>query len=214
MKKFVIMIVVIVILVSSVILIPNFNENNITNAQTGVHIVVNGDSMWKIAVRYETGLSEIIKANPQIKNPALIYPGQKITIPETTPLKTVEDEVIRLVNAERSKRGLYPLKYHWELSRIARYKSQDMIKNNYFSHTSPVYGSPFTMLSNFGINYVAAAENIAYGQKSASEVMNSWMNSAGHKANILSTSVTHIGVGAAKSANGTMYFTQTFVKFR
>lgn len=171
-----------------------------------------GDSMWKIAVRYEIGISELIKANPQIKNPALIYVGQVINIPEPSSLLSLEDEVIRLVNVERVKNGLQPLKKNWEASRVARYKSQDMIDKGYFAHISPTYGSPFKMMEAFGLRFSAAAENIAYGQRTPSEVMNSWMNSDGHRANILSRSYTHIGVGAAKSYNGTLYWTQMFLK--
>lgn len=185
---------------------------NTALAQGKVHVVQPGDSMWKIAVRYEIGLSELIKANPHITNPAIIYVGQRITIPEAAPLKTIEDEVIRLVNVERSKRGLQPLKYNWQVARVARIKSQDMINNNYFSHISPVYGSPFKMLESYNLRFSSAAENIAYGQRSAQEVMNTWMNSSGHRANILSNTVTEIGVGVAKKSNGTMYFTQIFIK--
>jgi uncharacterized YkwD family protein len=124
----------------------------------------------------------------------------------------MEDEIIRLVNERRVSAGLQPLKYNWQAARVARYKSQDMINNGYFSHISPVYGSPFKMMESFGLRFSAAAENIAYGQRSAQEVMNSWMNSPGHKANILSKSYTQIGVGVAKKSNGTMYFTQMFLK--
>ncbi|MFP3361257.1 CAP domain-containing protein, partial [Planococcus sp. SIMBA_143] len=74
-------------------------------------------------------------------------------------------EVVKLVNVERSKVGLPPLKENWELSRVARYKSEDMINKNYFSHTSPTYGSPFQMMKDFGISYQAAGENIAAGQR-------------------------------------------------
>lgn len=171
-----------------------------------------GDSLWKIAVKYEIGIAELIKANPQIKNPALIYVGQTITIPEGAPLKALEDEVIRLVNAERVKNGLSPLAYNWQAARVARIKSQDMINNKYFSHTSPIYGSPFKMLESYGLRFSAAAENIAKGQRTAQEVMNSWMNSPGHRANILSKSFTQIGVGAAKDSNGTLVWTQIFLK--
>lgn len=174
--------------------------------------VQSGDSMWKIAVRFEIGLSELIKANPQIKNPALIQVGQIINIPEGSPLKTLEDEVITLVNRERVNNGLQPLKYNWEAARVARIKSQDMINNNYFGHISPIYGSPFKMLESYGLRFSAAAENIAYGQRTAQEVMNSWMNSPGHRANILSRSFTEIGVGAAKASNGTLHWTQIFLK--
>ncbi len=181
-------------------------------AQQTTYMVVRGDTMWGIAVKFEIGLSELIKANPQIKNPALIYVGQKINIPEADPLKTFEDEVIRLVNLERTSRGIPALTKNWELARVARYKSQDMVNKNYFSHTSPTYGSPFTMMQNFGLRFTAAAENIAYGQRSAKEVVAAWMNSPGHRANILSAAYTQTGVGAAKKSNGTLYWTQMFIK--
>lgn len=171
-----------------------------------------GDSLWKIAVRFEIGVSELIAANPQIKNPALIFVGQRITIPNATPLKAIEDEIVRLVNQQRGWNGLGPLAQDWQASRVARYKSEDMIAKNYFAHISPTYGSPFLMMENFGLRFSAAAENIAYGQTSAKAVMDVWMNSAGHKANILNKSFTHIGVGVAKKANGTLYFTQMFLK--
>ena len=173
------------------------------------HTVVPGDSMWKIAVKYEVGLSEIKNANKQIINPDLIYPGQVLNIPKTdTAVVNYENEVIRLVNEIRVKNGLNPLISDWELSRVARYKSQDMKDNNYFSHTSPVYGSPFNMMKKFGISYKTAAENIAKGQKTPQAVVNSWMNSSGHRANILNPSYKKIGVGYVAGGN---YWTQMFV---
>ena len=173
------------------------------------HTVVPGDSMWKIAVKYEVGLSEIKNANKQIVNPDLIYPGQVLNIPKTDEtVVNYENEVVRLVNEIRVKNGLNPLISDWELSRVARYKSQDMKDNNYFSHTSPVYGSPFNMMKKFGISYKTAAENIAKGQKTPQAVVNSWMNSSGHRANILNPSYKKIGVGYVASGN---YWTQMFV---
>ncbi len=182
------------------------------SAAGDVYTVVKGDSMWKIAVRYEVGLSELIEANPQIKNPALIYPGDRIAIPEKSSLVSLEDEVVRLVNTERTKRGLSPLTKNWELSRVARYKSEDMLNRGYFAHNSPTYGSPFDMMESFGLRFTAAAENIAYGQRTPAEVMNAWMNSPGHRSNILSGNVSEIGVGVAKKSNGTLYWTQMFIR--
>lgn len=181
-------------------------------AQSQTYTVKSGDTMWKIANKYQVGLSEIISANPQIKNPALIYPGQKLTIPSIPDVKSQEDEVIRLVNIQRANAGLQTLTQNWQLSRVARYKSQDMIDKGYFAHTSPTYGSPFKMMESFGIRYSAAGENIAMGQRTPSEVMNAWMNSPGHRNNILSPSFTQIGVGLAKDKNGRMYWTQMFIK--
>ena len=173
------------------------------------HTVVSGDTMWKIAVKYQVGLSEIKSANPQISNPNLIYPGQVLNIPTTdSSVTSYEKEVIRLVNEIRVQNGLKELKYNWELSRVARYKSQDMRDNRYFSHTSPVYGSPFQMMKNFGITYRSAAENIARGQATPQAVVNAWMNSSGHRANILNASFTEIGVGYVADGN---YWTQMFI---
>lgn len=178
--------------------------------------VVSGDTLWKIASKCGIKLSDLLAANPQITNSTLIFPGQIINIPSTTSapndLKTLEAEVIRLVNVERAKVGRPKLTENSELSHVARIKSNDFIKNNYFSHTSPTYGTPFDMLKSFGITFTAAAENIASGQRSASEVMNSWMNSSGHRANILSSTYNQIGVGVAKNNNGNLYWTQMFIK--
>ncbi len=181
----------------------------VSASAAGTHTVARGDTMWRIAVKYEVGLSEIISANPHIKNPALIYPGQVITIPSLdSGVLAYESEVVRLVNAERAKRGLSSLTHDWELSRVARYKSQDMRDLGYFSHTSPTYGSPFQMMRSFGISYRSAAENIAKGYKSPAAVVDGWMNSSGHRANILNSSFTHIGVGYV--ADGA-YWTQMFI---
>lgn len=180
-----------------------------TGVSAATHKVVSGDSMWKIAVRYEVGLSEIIRANPQISNPDLIYPGQVITIPTVdSGVLNYESEVVRLVNEIRVQNGLKKLTEDWELSRVARYKSQDMKDNNYFSHTSPVYGTPFQMMKSFGISYKTAGENIAKGQKTPQAVVNAWMNSSGHRANILNSSYTKIGVGYVANGN---YWTQMFI---
>ncbi|CQR46014.1 Cysteine-rich secretory protein family protein [Paraliobacillus sp. PM-2] len=122
--------------------------------------------------------------------------------------QSFQKEVIQLTNAERKKQGLAELQMDSELSKAAQTKSEDMAKNNYFSHTSPTYGSPFDMLQEFGIDYTTAAENIASGQQSAQEVVTGWMNSPGHRKNILNKKVTHIGVGYA--ADGA-YWTQLFI---
>lgn len=173
------------------------------------HTVAAGDTMWKLAVTYQVGTSEIIQANPQISNPNLIYPGQVLSIPQTDASVTqYEAEVIRLVNNIRKQNGLSPLTANWELSRVARYKSQDMADRNYFSHTSPTYGTPFQMIKAFGLSYRTAGENIAYGYASPQKVVDGWMNSSGHRANILNASYTQIGVGYVAKGN---YWTQMFI---
>ncbi|HVI42636.1 MAG TPA: CAP domain-containing protein, partial [Anaerovoracaceae bacterium] len=84
--------------------------------------------------------------------------------------------------------------------------------NNYFAHQSPTYGSPFDMMKQFGISYSYAGENIAEGQRTPAEVMDGWMNSPGHKANIMNTSYTEIGVGYVTNSNGNSYWVQEFIR--
>ncbi|WP_338447889.1 CAP domain-containing protein [Niallia oryzisoli] len=123
-------------------------------------------------------------------------------------LSVYEQKVVDLTNAERIKNGLPALQVDMNLSKVAREKSNDMQRNNYFSHTSPTYGSPFDMMKKFGITYQTAGENIAMGQKTPEEVVQAWMNSEGHRANILNANFTHIGVGYAENGN---YWTQQFI---
>ncbi|WP_425462721.1 CAP domain-containing protein [Melghirimyces algeriensis] len=130
---------------------------------------------------------------------------------ETKSLSAFEKKVVELVNKERAKQGLRPLKSHVELSSVARKKSADMRDHNYFSHNSPTYGSPFDMMKRFGIKYRGAGENIAAGQATPEAVMKSWMNSSGHRANILNPDFTHIGVGYVKGGSYGCYWTQQFI---
>ena len=173
------------------------------------HTVAAGDTMWKLAVRYEVGTSEIIQANPQVSDPNLIYPGQVLAIPEVdAKVLQYEAEVIRLVNDIRKQNGLSPLTANWELSRVARYKSQDMLDNRYFAHNSPTYGTPVEMMRAFGLSFRTAGENIAYGYATPQKVVDGWMNSSGHRANILNASYKQIGVGYVAKGN---YWTQMFM---
>ena len=119
-----------------------------------------------------------------------------------------ENKVLELVNAERAKNGLAALQMDESVRKVARIKSADMSQNNYFSHTSPTYGTPFEMLKSYGISYRSAGENIAAGYTSPEAVVKGWMNSSGHRANILNASYTHIGIGY--EANG-HYWTQMFI---
>lgn len=182
------------------------------NAQNqDTYTVKPGDTLWKISVRYEIGLSEIIEANPQFTNPNMIYPNQKVNIPLIDRIKAIEHDVIELCNQERAKYGLGPLLPDWQTSRVARHKSQDMRDKRYFSHTSPTYGSPFVMLKAYNVSYRAAGENIAMGQPSPQAVVRGWMNSEGHRKNILSSNFSHIGVGYAEGGSGRYYWTQMFI---
>ncbi|MBR6669713.1 MAG: hypothetical protein IKL31_03075 [Ruminococcus sp.] len=126
---------------------------------------------------------------------------------ENPELAEYAKQVAILVNRERSSYGLQPVKYSPLLSEAANVRSSELCKN--FSHTRPNGTSCFTVLKEFDISYFSAAENIAYGQRNPDIVMNAWMNSSGHRANILSKNVEYIGVGVVYS-NGIYYWTQLF----
>lgn len=135
-------------------------------------------------------------------------PAQQPAPQASSQVSAYEQKVVELTNQERAKHGLKPLALDTELSKVAREKSRDMQSKGYFSHTSPTYGSPFDMMKQFGITYRTAGENIAMGQRTPEEVVNAWMNSDGHRKNILSSSYTHIGVGHIAEGN---YWTQMFI---
>ncbi|MCM3631002.1 CAP domain-containing protein [Paenibacillus glycanilyticus] len=135
----------------------------------------------------------------------LLYPLQE----------TFEDEVFALVNQEREAAGLLPLARLEVLFEAAEAKAQDMRDNNYFDHISPTYGTPGQMLTQFGVAWTAYGENIAAGQRTPAAVMEAWMNSPGHRANILSSKFTHLGVGYAPGTTDSRYRTywvQEFVR--
>ena len=121
-----------------------------------------------------------------------------------------EKEVFNLINQQRINNGLAVLKFDSEVQRVARIKVEDMAANNYFSHQSPTYGSPFDMLKNFKIAYRSAGENIA-ANSSNSGAVNAWMNSSGHRANILNSNFNYTGIGVVNSSKYGKIFVQTFV---
>ena len=127
-----------------------------------------------------------------------------------TNLSSDEQEVFDLINKQRTNNGLAALKIDDEVQRVARIKAQDMVNNNYFSHTSPTYGSPFDMLKSFKVSYKTAGENIA-GNSSNSGAVNAWMNSSGHKANILNNSFNYTGIGVVKSPRYGKIYVQMFI---
>ncbi|NHM29340.1 CAP domain-containing protein [Neobacillus terrae] len=136
-------------------------------------------------------------------------PAQPVPAVQTSSqLSAYEQKVVDLTNQERAKNGLPALKVDLALSKMARDKSKDMQANHYFDHTSPTYGSPFDMMKKYGISYTSAGENIAMGQKTPEEVVNAWMNSEGHRRNILNSNFTNIGVGYVAKGN---YWTQEFI---
>lgn len=171
--------------------------------------VSKGDTFWYIAQRYGLDYKQLMKLNPNVV-PTNMQIGEVIRLKASAQSpSSFEEQVAVLVNKERTSRGLKPLTHRADLKNVAEKKAQDMINSNYFSHTSPNYGSPFDMMKTFGISYQMAGENIAKGQKSPQEVMNSWMNSPGHRENILKPEYDAIGVGYYNGA-----WVQMFIKSR
>ena len=188
--------------------------------------------MWRIAKRYKVPFNKILELNKHYPNQSLIHPTDKIELPEgehgqsteldnssegtetaaEADVTTQAKQVLDIVNQERSKQGLKALTLDNELTNVATLKAQDMADKGYFDHNSPTYGSPFDMMQRFGVQYTSAGENIAAGQQTAEEVMNSWMHSSGHRANILNADYEKIGIGFVKGGQYGTYWVQLFKK--
>lgn len=194
-----------------------------------------GDNLYKIARRYNVDFWRVLELNKNhLRDVDLIHPKQHVYIPtddgngqtsndskanhdnttnaEINASTTQAAEILRLVNIERQKAGVKLLQLDETLNRVATVKSKDMAVNNYFSHDSPSYGSPFDLMHAFGVDYKSAGENIAAGQKTAADVMNAWLNSSGHRANILNANYTHLGVGYYNGGQMSPYWTQEFIE--
>ncbi len=148
----------------------------------------------------------------------LIYPESVTSDANTNEENTTssvltqdELDVFNLINEQRKNNGLSELKIDDDLQNVARIKAQDMVDNNYFSHNSPTYGTPFNMMKSFGIKYQTAGENIA-GNSNNKSAVTAWMNSEGHRANILSTSYEYTGVAVVTSPTYGKIYVQMFMK--
>ncbi len=147
--------------------------------------------------------------NPDTQKPDTQKPDtQKPTPPSTDQNRSYAQQVIDLVNDERSKAGLSAVTEATDVSAAAAIRAQEITSN--FSHTRPDGTYYNTVLDQSGISYWGSGENIAYGQKTPAEVMNGWMNSQGHRANILNASYTKIGVAYYQNSNGVTYWVQLF----
>lgn len=142
--------------------------------------------------------------------PAPTATASRSTAPSQAQLTADQQHMLDLINQERSKAGLGPLKIDSKLQTMAQAKSDDMVAKAYFDHTSPTYGSPFEMMKKFGISYTSAGENIA-GNSSVDKAHAALMNSPGHKANILKASFNYIGIGVTASPKYGKMFAQDFV---
>ena len=191
----------------SVITRVNKNEYIRIFAKIGDWYVIQTDSNYLGAV--SSKYVKLIYPNTSANNAGSSNSGSGVNT-TTSELTSDEKEVFNLINAKRTANGLQALKIDDELQNVARIKAKDMVDNNYFSHTSPTYGSPFDMIKKFGISYKTAGENIA-GNSTNSGAVEAWMNSSGHRANILNSSYNYTGIGVVKSPKYGKVYVQMFM---
>lgn len=159
---------------------------------------------------------EVPESTPNVPENTPEVPENTPNVPEETPDKPGTDvsefavRVFDLTNQERINAGLEPFKWSDDLAAVAYAHSADMAARNFFSHNNPDGQTPFDRMRAYGISYTYAAENIAMGQRTPEAVVSGWMNSAGHRANILNPNLTHLGVGFYQTSGGTNYWTQNF----
>jgi len=171
-------------------------------------VQVEGDYVGAVNKNYVKPI--YAKSNANTSTSSSNTSSNNSTSTNTAELTKDELEVFNLINQQRTNNGLSALKIDLEVQNVARIKAKDMVDNNYFSHTSPTYGSPFDMLSSFKISYKTAGENIAGNSNNQATVM-AWMNSSGHRANILNSSFTYTGVGVVSSSKYGKVYVQMFI---
>lgn len=158
---------------------------------------------------YITPVNEKTKNDPKLPNePA---PTQQKPIDETQGATAEEKQILDLVNNARKNAGAGTLEFDPSLAKVARDKAKDMVENNYFSHQSPTYGSPFEMMRKYGVSFKAAGENIA-GNQTMQGAFNAWMNSSGHKKNILNGNYNATGIGVYTSPVYGKIIVQMFIR--
>ncbi len=201
--------------------VVNTNTDKKSNTNTNTTTTKPADKVTKPT---ETSKNAATNTNTDKKNntntnTTTTKPADKVTKPAESTTKPAEtttnnqnlsyiEQVVKLVNEERAKAGLNPVTVDTNLGKAANKRAQEIVTS--FSHTRPNGSSFGTVLKEYNVSYNGAGENIAYGQKSPQEVMNGWMNSAGHRANILNAKFTKIGVGYYQSASGVNYWSQLF----
>ena len=189
-------------------IVANVKKNEYIRVFAGVGdwyvVQVEGDYVGAVNKKY---VKPIYPNNNQESNE---NNRQNSNTENTANLTADEQEVFNLINSERKKQGLAALTIDKEAQNVARIKAQDMVDNNYFSHNSPIYGSPFDMLKSFKVSYKTAGENIA-GNSSNTSAVNAWMNSSGHRANILNANFNYTGIGVVSGSKYGKIFVQVFI---
>lgn len=185
----------------------NITINNIKNIKSLEDILAYVNNNSSVNTPAPTRTPAPTSAPAPTTKPAPTVKPAPTTAPVNTGISSYASEVLRLVNIERSKAGLSALTTNSTLTAAANKRAQETKQS--FSHTRPNGTSAFTVLGEYGVSYRTAGENIAYGQRSPQEVVTGWMNSPGHRANILKSSFGKIGIGVYES-NGVIYWTQLF----
>lgn len=177
----------------------NYNSIGLLNKNEYVRIFGKiGD--WYIVQNEKNQIGTVHQAyiTPTTEEKAAVTNTEAIEEVQTSNLTSDESELLKLINLEREKNNLPNFEIDDALQNVARLKANDIVQNNYFSHTSPTYGTPFEMLKNNSIAYKTASENIA-GNSSIAGAVESWLNSDTHKENILSTNYNYTGIAVVDS---------------
>ncbi|MER6178560.1 CAP domain-containing protein [Streptosporangium sp. NPDC001681] len=196
-----------------------------TNGRVTVRLACAPGVYYSVVTDYRGNVSRSKAVRLACSPAATPTPSSTSTAPAPTPTATttaptpapgggsaVSEEVVRLTNAERQKGGCAPLVSDPQLRSAAQGHSDDMAAKNYFSHTSLDGRDMTARIKASGFSPMRAwAENIAMGQRTPAEVVKGWMDSSGHRANIMNCAYTHLGVGVANSSRG-IYWTQNFAK--
>lgn len=223
----VVIVIVLIIVIAMVIRNRNYSNNEMDSSEA---YTLTREFITSESETEETTIIESVSQTPDIN--VTIAPTTQNTTKNTTQSTTKNttqsttksttsapnqsssnssyvEQVIQMVNQERGKAGVSALTTTTNLSSAAATRAQEIVGS--FSHTRPSGAAFNTVLNESGISYSGAGENIAWGQTTPQQVMESWMNSSGHKANILNGSFTKIGVGFYKDASGKCYWTQEFI---
>lgn len=173
-----------------------------------------GDTLWDLSKQFQVSFKILLIDNPHLGNPNVIFPGETIYIPDQNGMAQKEEinQLLSLINKERKRASLHPLKWDEELTIVAERKSLDMMKFQYVAHNSPTFGNPTVMLEHFHIPFDKVYENIGAGQPSFKEVFRVWNSSPVFKENFMRVNVTHTGIGYVKGGFHGHYWTQLIVE--
>lgn len=147
---------------------------------------------------------KINKTNTETESKAYIIDDEK------TNLSKEEEKTLKLINDYRKKNGLEELKIYSKLQKAAEIKAKDIVENQYFSHNSPILGTPFELMNKTGVYYNVAGENLA-GNISPEKAVEAWINSTEHRENILEEKYTYTGIAVIESPVYGKVFVQIFM---